>query len=498
VCGEKFTLSGFRLQGALADHHELVYAAHFREVISERLAKYLPNLKNRLSDPDHPGGFYYLAFVQGQFLNDKVNNERTDFSIPKEMTPAERTTAGDGLIDAPPELFTDDISLKAIRDAALATVDEVLRPFLDEINAQKEVALTSYIAEDGPQYRVLMKYKGEFIDDIPPQASKTEMEMALHRQLYQRQSRLKQEGVRILSEPATTANAQEYYARLQKFVEDENEIGKTSLAQYVVHRRVILELLEKSLSQDAETGDYGLEKTVHSLVFPMRCTSDEVPFEQQNLWIVDERLTFHSFLSSDIRLDQSPPLENASASRPDLLIFNHPMVFSDDGEPLQSMAVIEFKKPDRTAYQEEDPVTQVYRMVREIRDGKKKDRQGRYIRPANQSIPAYCYIICDLTPPAEIRIQNMGARRTPDNLGYYGFNDAQRLLRSYLVYEIAERRPEAQSSAIREAQPSNHHPRHSQIIGRSQGSQDFGQRPVRSTRIPESTSVRQCPASLKS
>jgi hypothetical protein len=118
VCGEKFTLSGFRLQGALADHHELVYAAHFREVISERLAKYLPNLKNRLSDPDHPGGFYYLAFVQGQFLNDKVNNERTDFSIPKETTPAERTTAGDGLIDAPPELFTDDISLKAIRDAA--------------------------------------------------------------------------------------------------------------------------------------------------------------------------------------------------------------------------------------------------------------------------------------------------------------------------------------------------------------------------------------------
>lgn len=117
-------------------------------------------------------------------------------------------------------------------------------------------------------------------------------------------------------------------------------------------------------------------------------------------------------------------LENESASRPDLLIFNHPLVFSDDGEPLQSKVVIEFKKPDRTTYHDEDPVTQVYRMVREIRDGKKKDWQGRYIRPANQSIPAYCYIICDLTPPAAIRIQNMGARRTPDNLGYYGFNEA--------------------------------------------------------------------------
>ena len=99
----------------------------------------------------------------------------------------------------------------------------------------------------------------------------------------------------------------------------------------------------------------------------MRTTSDDVPFEQQNLWVLDERLTFHSFLSSDIRLDQLPILENESDSRPDLLIFNHPLAFGEDGEPLQSMVVIEFKRPDRTAYQDEDPGSQVYRMVREIR-----------------------------------------------------------------------------------------------------------------------------------
>ena len=86
VGGHTFTLSGFRLRGALADHHELVYAAHFREVITERLAKFLPNLKNKLNDPDN-ASFYYLAFVQGQFLNDKVNSERTDFSIPGKLPP---------------------------------------------------------------------------------------------------------------------------------------------------------------------------------------------------------------------------------------------------------------------------------------------------------------------------------------------------------------------------------------------------------------------------
>jgi hypothetical protein len=45
------------------------------------------------------------------------------------------------------------------------------------------------------------------------------------------------------------------------------------------------------------------------------------------------------------------------------------------------------------------------------------------VRARLRGIPAYCYIICDLTPPVELRIQNMGARRTPDNLGYYGFNE---------------------------------------------------------------------------
>jgi len=422
VGSQEFTLSAFRLRGALADHHELVYAAHFREVIPERLAKFIPNLKGRLAEPDQQG-FYYLAFIQGGYLNEKVNSERTDFSIPRESTAGERAVAGEAKTGDELELFTDEISLRAIRDGAVSAIIEDLKPFIDEINSQKEAALTTYIAEDGPQYRVLMKYKDDFINDIPPQATKSEMEMALHQQIYQREVRLKKEGARLLSEPASTDNTQEYYDRLQKFVEDENEIGKTALAKYVVHRRVILELLDKYLSQDQETGEYGLEKTIHSLVFPMRATSEDVPFEQQNLWIVDERLTFHTFLSSDVRLDQLPPLENDSASRPDLLIFNHPLAFSEDGEPLQSMVVIEFKKPDRNNYQDEDPISQVYRMVREIREGKKKDRKGTFIRPANDSVPAYCYIICDLTPPVEVRIQNMGARRTPDNLGYYGFNE---------------------------------------------------------------------------
>ena len=422
VAGQSFSLSGFRLQGAIADHHELIYGANYREVITERLSRFLPNLKNKLNDPER-GQFVYLAFVQSPFLDTKVNSERTDFSIPREP-PADRAISTGEDPPAASDLFADDISLKAIREAAMAAISEDLKPFLDELNIAKEAALTTYITEDAPQYRVLLKHKADILDQISPMASKAEMEMTLHRQLHKRQVELKQEGIRILAEAENVQDPQEYYARFRKFVEDENELGKTALAQYIIHRRVILDLLAKALKQDPETGKYALEKTVHSLIFPMRSTSDEVPFEQQNLWIIDERLTFHSFLSSDQPLNTLGEIESDAESRPDILIFNRPLAFSDEAEPLQSIVVIEFKKPDRTNYRYEDPVTQAYRMIRDIRESKMKDKGGRYIRPANANIPAYCYIICDLTPPVEMRIQNMGARRTPDNLGYYGFNEA--------------------------------------------------------------------------
>jgi hypothetical protein len=262
VADQSFSLSGFRLQGVIADHHELIYGANYREVITERLSRFLPNLRNKLNDPER-GQFVYLAFVQGPSLDSKVNSERTDFSIPRDA-PADRAASTDEVPPAIDDLLADDISLKAIREAAVTTITHDLRPFLDELNTAKEAVLTSYIAEDAPQYRVLLKHKADILDQISPTASKAEMEMTLHRQLHKRQTELKEEGIRILAEAENVHDPQEYYPRFRKFVEDENELGKIALAQCIIHRRVILDLLAKALKQDPETGKYALEKTVHS------------------------------------------------------------------------------------------------------------------------------------------------------------------------------------------------------------------------------------------
>lgn len=422
VGNQNFSLIGFRLHAAIADHNELVYGAAFREVISERLGRYLPNLRGRLID-NKRGSFSYLAFIQSPFFDERVNNERTDFSIPRDPVRDTATPGAQGQVD----ILADEISLKDIREAALKAITEDLQPYLDEINTSKEAALTRFVAEDGPHYRALLKHMPEFIDQIPVGAGNAELDMVLHRQLHQWQVKLKQEGQRIIAEAAAVKSdeADAFYRRFEKFVSDENEIGKTALAQYVVHRRVIVDLLEGALSINADSGRYALEKAVHSLVFPMRATSDDVPFEQQNLWIIDERLTFHSFLSSDQPLSELSVLHSESDDRPDLFVLdivNHAIAFSEDKDPVGSIVVIEFKKPERKGYKE-DPVSQVYRLIRDLRDGDLKDKGGRRVRPANQNIPAFCYIMCDLTPGLETMVQNMGGRRTPDNLGYYGYNE---------------------------------------------------------------------------
>lgn len=57
----------------------------------------------------------------------------------------------------------------------------------------------------------------------------------------------------------------EYYQQL-------NGLSKTSLAEYIVRRKVILNLLEKALQLTVE-GKYASEESIHSIICPMRYTS---------------------------------------------------------------------------------------------------------------------------------------------------------------------------------------------------------------------------------
>ena len=306
--------------------------------------------------------------------------------------------------------------------SAVQKISLDLKDILAKLDEAKEAALIDYVQNEAPQYRFLMSKKNEFIDKLPPRATKTDLEMFMHKLLFERQRALRKETQQFLGEAAASKSPETYVDRFRTLIKQVNEVGNNTLAQYVIHRRAILDLLKDALSFNARNGSYSLEETVHQLIFPLHRSSDDVPPEQQNLWIIDERLTYHLFLTSDKPLKSISQISSASSDRPDIVLFNRPLVFGDGRSPITSIVVIEFKRPGRTDYRRENPIRQVYRMVRSIRDGHYNDRDGMPIRPLNSSIPAYCYIICDLTPKLEDRLVDMSALKTPDNQGYYGFN----------------------------------------------------------------------------
>jgi hypothetical protein len=401
-----FRMRGLRLYSPYENLHRLMYAANSREVRTEKIDKVIPNLQSKLSDPTGP--FVYLGFIEGDYLDKTANGERTDFSIP----------SGDD-----DDNVVGEITIRDIRADAVESVRRDLAPFLEEINREKEERITTYIAQEAPEYRPLVRYLPQFIDKIAPTTKGLALEIALHEQLHQRQRELKQESGKLLSESGKESlKPEEYEAKVAGFIERANEIGKSSLAQYVAHRRVILEFLEKSLQVNPETGKYPLEEIIHRIIYPMRAASDDVPYEQQNLWIIDERLAYHGYLASDLPLHTATVLGNESQSRPDIMLFDRALTFAEDEAVLNSLVIVEFKKPDRSNYRNEDPIEQVYRLIREIKGGHFKDRRGLEIKVQSERIPAYAYIICDTKREVEIIAEDKGLIRTPDNLGYFGYN----------------------------------------------------------------------------
>ena len=194
-----FSLRGFRLYNTAERSHRILYAAHYRGVITERLDKHIPNLSGKVEDEDR-GSFAYLAFVEGEQLDTYVNSERTSFSF---AVADDEDEAEDAVQIA---LLSGELTLKLIREQALAKITEDLKPFLDEINAAKQASVDRYINEEGPQYRPLRRYMPEFIDAIPPNPTHRTLELTLHEQLHRKRRELKQESHKIIEEATPAEN----------------------------------------------------------------------------------------------------------------------------------------------------------------------------------------------------------------------------------------------------------------------------------------------------
>ena len=405
----QFDLTHIRLRANSSNTHVVALCAANRLVKEESLEGKIPGLYGRLSDSD--GKFVYACYVTSSFLDETVRSERTDFNIMESH----------GAL-----LARTEISLGEIRDAVIERASVHLSEYLEENKTKAKDRVESFVSQKAPRYRPIL---GRIPEDkliIDPNIPDKELELTLHKHLAEIEDQLLADGHDVMN-PKDGEEFSEYRKRLEEYLRTAEDIKKSDLANYVSHRRVILELLDKAIQRGAD-GRYAREDLIHNLIMPMRTDSNEIMPDSCNLWLLDERLAFHEYLASDKSLSSMPITDSTEGKEPDLValnVFDNPILVSEGEKvPLATIVVIEMKRPmrnDAAAGEEKDPIEQALGYLDRIRRGKVQTASGRPI-PNSGDIPGFCYAICDITPSVKKRCEILGLTPTSDHLGYFGYN----------------------------------------------------------------------------
>ncbi|MBA5791556.1 ATP-binding protein [Flavobacterium sp. xlx-214] len=398
--------------------HKILYCAHERTVKDEGLSKYIEDLRYMIKENDSILGYHYQVFVLSKFLDERVNEERTNFHFSE---------------DDNEDNDTDEITLANIRRNTLNKVEELLSVFLSKTRKEKVEQYIPIIQREFPNYSSVIEFNREKVEKIPAGLTSKELDIKLYEIESEWKIEVKKDAIKLLDEKKDITSLVDYNVLYDKFWSEFNEVGKTDLARYVIHRRSVIDLLEKLIKWDSNQEFYN-EDILHSLFFPIKEEKGTVVHEKQNLWLLDERLTFNSLLASDKTFKQITELESKSGDRMDLIIrqeeiFDKATLFSEDKFPYESFTIVEFKRPYRNDYvfgdPKKDPVRQVRKYINEIID-KKIKKDGRSIE-ASKSSPFYCYIVADITSSLEYILREEMFNKMPDGIGYFRFYTSDEL-----------------------------------------------------------------------
>ncbi|BEI26460.1 MULTISPECIES: ATP-binding protein [Gammaproteobacteria] len=403
-----FDLTHIKFRASVNKKHQLALCAANRLVKEESIQGKVPGLYGKISDAS--GEFTYTCYVSSGYLDERVRSERTSFDIAENV-----------------EDMLNEVSFKDIRDAVLARTKEYLQDVLAENVSAGRKRVDDFIDSHAPRYRPIAHYVAEEQLIVDPEKSDKDLELHLHAQWYEIERQLVSEGHDIL-QPQNEEHIEEYKGRLSEYLRKAEDLKKSDLANYVSHRKVIIDLLQKSIER-LDDGKYAREDMIHELIMPMRKDSSEVLLDSCNLWLIDERLAFHNYLASDKTLKAMSITGNDSTKEPDLLslrVFDNPLLVNDQNSfPLASITVVEIKRPMRNDMREgedKDPIDQALGYLERIREGKVTTKSGRPI-PGNNDIPGYCYVLCDLTESMHRRCRRANLRITSDGMGYFGYNE---------------------------------------------------------------------------
>lgn len=397
---KEFIVRIFKFYSPRTIRSKVSLVAHRREVTEVALQNYIPEFAEEFCEPDtateavRGRNFIIKAYVFGDYLNDNVSLERGEFRFQSEE-----------------DLLTG-ISQSQIEQRAAEIAQSVIGAEIAERKQRKRAQIEEYVSKQAPWHKRLST-EVDF-SSLPMRPNANEIEAYLQRKKFELEIDTRNKVAAILSGSQHT----DMEKKVAEIVSSISDTSRNDLIHYVSMRRCVLDLFSKALDAN-EDGKHSSEGEVHDIVIQRKKDSDELDFDAHNLWILDERLNFAEFISSE------KPINRGNGDRTDITIYNKRVAFRGENVASNPITIFEFKKPQRTDFanpsSKDDPVDQVVRYVNQIRDGKFKTPKNRDIL-VNESTPFYGYIVCD-TPKkvADWLEREKDFTPMPDGLGWFNW-----------------------------------------------------------------------------
>jgi len=338
-------------------------------------------------------GRAYVCVVNSDFLNERVDQERTSFK------------ALESEIDA-------------ITDAAINAAERFLDAHIAGVRKlQKRFVID--ILEEHPQLSVSVKDIDKYVSSLSPSMSEEDIGKTLFTLLYRHERKIKIEISSLASDNASQLTHEVKRDRIDSLVQRVTDDAKRRLAEYTIKRHQIIQLARSLLRfSDSEKKSYHWERTLHELICPMGKMLDAKEYDEHNLWLIDDLLSYYSLFASDKAM--SALGVEGERKEPDLIFFN-PYGFRREGTN-DPIVIIEFKRPGDEALSS-DPVDQVLDYIERLRSRTIRDIEGAIVSDIDEHTPFECIVVCDLSEGARKKFRRSVAQNpTPDGLGYYGFS----------------------------------------------------------------------------
>lgn len=394
-CDQDFSISHLKLYSTYSKMHKIVLTAKNREVKSFDMSKLLGT---SMQFDKNGTKFVYCVYVSSSYLDKHVDSSRMEFDIP----------------EIPGTLSVNDfpISIEEIKKEVTEKSREYLSGYLEIINEQKKEKVHRFVSQENPSLRAIPTYCPELYEDIEPNSSDEKINEILYKYKGKTEYQIKEQSHALLKTQAKSIS--EINDKYKEMVDKLEAFQKDQLAGYIIFRKMIIELLDDKLQLNDE-GKYPNEDIIHDIIIPRKTTTDTLRYEDHNLWIIDERLTFHELASSDISLNNI--ITYRSKERPDVVVFSE----MDDDRIAKAVSILELKKPQRGSFNDNRPTEKVLEYVRSIRDNKVKLQNGRPLE-VNDTTRFYCYVICDITDKIKIFADDGNFATLKGERGYYLYN----------------------------------------------------------------------------